>query len=238
MSKERPTIGTDGLALPVMPPDRDGRVWAKQVRVMFYTPGFLALLLIKAGEPTSFGITVELLMLASASAIVAGLFIGTQSEGGGADHSSRVGTASGALVLELLCAVPFLTAVPSLFHQLATSKLVHDTAPGAVAVSLGASELLPAMAILPFMLYQLAGFGTLHFVVSKAVNWAINIAIFGLIVASYAANRMNDFQVERMLTAVLVVIVAVTTIYGILKLRAMQVAYDAHVPVKEKDKDK
>ena len=66
MSKERPTIGTDGLALPVMPPDRDGRVWAKQVRVMFYTPGFLALLLIKAGEPTSFGITVELLMLASA----------------------------------------------------------------------------------------------------------------------------------------------------------------------------
>jgi len=32
--------------------------------------------------------------------------------------------------------------------------------------------------------------------------------------------------------------VAVTTIYGILKLRAMQVAYDAHVPMKEKDKDK
>jgi predicted Na+-dependent transporter len=94
------------------------------------------------------------------------------------------------------------------------------------------------MAILPFMLYQLAGFGTLHFVVSKAVNWAINIAIFCLIVASYAANRMNDFQVERVLTAVLVVIVAVTTIYGILKLRAMQVTYDAHVPMKEKDKDK
>jgi uncharacterized membrane protein YfcA len=85
------------------------------------------------------------------------------------------------------------------------------------------------------MLYQLAGFGTLHFVVSKAVNWAINIAIFGLIVASYAANRMNDFLVERALTGVLAVLVAITAIYGILKLRAMQAAYDAHVPKKEKE---
>jgi len=31
------------------------------VRVVFYTPGFLALLLLKAGEPTSFGITVGVL---------------------------------------------------------------------------------------------------------------------------------------------------------------------------------
>jgi hypothetical protein len=60
---ERATVGKNGLALPVLPPDRDVRVWARMVRVMFYTPGFLALLLIKAGEPTSFGITVELLML-------------------------------------------------------------------------------------------------------------------------------------------------------------------------------
>jgi hypothetical protein len=37
--------------------------------------------LIKTGEPASFGITVELLMLASAAAIVGGLFIGTQSTG-------------------------------------------------------------------------------------------------------------------------------------------------------------
>ena len=62
MSKVRPTIGIDGLPLPILPPERDARVWARLVRVMFYTPGFLALLLIKAGEPTSFGITVELLM--------------------------------------------------------------------------------------------------------------------------------------------------------------------------------
>ena len=63
MAKQRPTVGTDGKPLPVLPPERDARVWARLVRVMFYTPGFLALLLLKAGEPTGFGITVELLML-------------------------------------------------------------------------------------------------------------------------------------------------------------------------------
>jgi hypothetical protein len=63
MAKGRATIGADGIPLPVLPPERDARVWARLVRVMFYTPGFLALLLIKVGEPTSFGITVELLML-------------------------------------------------------------------------------------------------------------------------------------------------------------------------------
>ena len=74
-------------------------------------------------------------------------------------------------MLELLAAVPFLCAVPALFHELANSTLLHARAPGAVDVTLGASELLPAVAILPFMLYQLSGFGTLHFVVSKPVNW-------------------------------------------------------------------
>ena len=77
MSKDRATVGADGIALPLLPPARDARVWARMVRVVFYTPGFLALLLLKAGEPTSFGITVELLMLSSAAAIVAGLYIGT-----------------------------------------------------------------------------------------------------------------------------------------------------------------
>jgi hypothetical protein len=234
MSKERPTTGADGNPLPVLPPERDGRVWAKQVRVMFYTPGFLALLLIKAGEPTSFGITVELLMLASASAIVAGLFIGSQSEGSGADHSSRVGTACGSLILELLSAVPFLCAVPPLFHQLANSKLLHETAPGAIEVTLGASQMLPAFAILPFMLYQLAGFGTLKFVVSNTVNWAINLAILGLIVAGYACNLMGEFRVERALVGTLMVLMAITAAYGILELRKMQKAYDTNKPPKEK----
>jgi len=228
--KERPTIGTDGLALPLLPPDRDARVWARLVRVMFYTPGILGLLLIKAGEPAAFGITVELLMLSSAAAIVGGLFIGTQSAG---DSSSKIGTWSGALVLELLAAVPFLCAVPSLFHQLANSTLLHAKAADAVDISLGASELLPAVAILPFMLYQLAGFGTLHYVVSKATNWAINVAIFGLILASYVANRLAMYAEEKMFVGILVAIMAITVFYGVLKLRQMQTEYDARRPAKD-----
>src|SRR5271167_219757 len=132
MSKIRAMIGTDGLALPILPPERDARVWARLVRVMFYTPGFLAMLLLKAGEPEACGISVELLMLSSAAAIVGGLYIGTQSSGAGADHSSQVSVWSGALVLELLAVVPFLCAVPALFHELAHSTLLHTLAPGAV----------------------------------------------------------------------------------------------------------
>jgi len=203
------------------------------VRVMFYTPGFLALLLLKTGEPTSFGITVELLMLSSAAAIVGGLFVATESEGRGADDSSRTGVWSGALVLELLAVVPFLSAVPALFHELASSTLLHARAPDAVNVSLGASELLPMMAILPFMLYQLAGFGTLHFVVSRPVNWVINIAILGLIIASYVANREGAYVTERMLTGLLILGMGATVLYGILKLRKMQVDYDARCPPKQ-----
>ncbi len=237
MSKERPTTGTDGRALPILPPERDARVWARLVRVMFYTPGFLALLLLKAGEPASFGITVELLMLSSAAAVVGGLFIAAHSDGGGADHSSRVGIASGALVLELLSAVPFLCAVPPLFHELANSTLLHARAPGAVDISLGASELLPAVAILPFMLYQLAGFGTLHFVVPKPVNWAVNIGIFFLIVAASAANRHDDYGLERKVVGLLVLAMAATVFYGVLKLKRMQADYTLRCPAKPKEKE-
>src|SRR5258707_5844072 len=98
MSKVRPIIGTDGHPLPILPPERDARVWARLVRVMFYTPGFMGLLLIKTGEPASFGITIELLMLSSAAAIVGGLFIGSESSGAGANAASQVCTWSGALV--------------------------------------------------------------------------------------------------------------------------------------------
>jgi hypothetical protein len=235
MAKTRPTIGTDGLALPILPPERDARVWARMVRVMFYTPGFLALLLIKAGEPTSFGITVELLMLSSAAAIVGGLFIGTQSTAAGADHSSKTGTWSGALVLELLAVVPFLCAIPALFHELANSHLLHAATPGAVDVSLGASELLPSVAILPFLLYQLAGFGTVQFVVPKPVNWAINIGIACLITASNTANRQGEYFWERRFAGILVVAMVITVIYGVLRLRQMQTTYDAHYPPKSSE---
>ena len=233
MSKARPTIGTDGAALPNLPPERDARVWARLVRVMFYTPGFLAILLLKTGEPAGFGITVELLMLASAAAVVGGLYIGTQSTDAGADDSSRIGTWSGALVIELLAVVPFLCAVPSLFHQLANSTLLHTPAASAVNVTLGASELLPAVAILPFMLYQLAGFGTLHYVVPRPVNWALNIGILGLIIAAYVANRQAAFGAEKALGGLLVLGMAVTVFYGVLKLRQMQADYDLRCPPKE-----
>jgi hypothetical protein len=220
------------MALPILPPERDARVWARLVRVMFYTPGFLGLLLIKAGEPASFGITVELLMLASASAIVGGIFIGTQSDGAGSDAASRIGVWSGALVLELLAVVPFLAAVPALFHELANSTLLHAKAVGAVDISLGASEMLPMVAILPFMIYQLAGFGTLHYLVSKPANWIINLAILGLIVAAYVANRQAAYPVERVLTGALVVAMAIVVLYSVLKLKKMQALYDAEAPPK------
>ncbi len=233
MSKVRPTIGTDGHPLPILPPERDGRVWAKLVRIMFYTPGFLAMLLLKAGEPGAFGISVELLMLSSAAAIVGGIYIGTQSSGEGADRSSRIGNWSGALVLELLAVVPLLSAIPVLFHELAHSRLLHEMAPGSVDVFLGASELLPMVAILPFMLYQLAGFGTLDYIVSKPLNWAINIGILSLIIGSYIANREGDYHTERRLASILVVGMAITVFYGILKLKQMQTTYDALCPTKD-----
>jgi hypothetical protein len=232
MSKVRLTIGSDGFVLPILPPERDARVWARLVRVMFYLPGFMGLLLIKTGEPASFGITVELLMLASAAAIVGGMYIGTESSGAGADASSKVGTWSGSLVLELLSVVPFLAAIPALFHELAHSTLLHSHAPGAVDIALGASELLPMVAILPFMLYQLAGFGTLDYVVSKPVNWIINIVIFCLIVSSYIFYREGDYPMERRLAGLLVIAMVVIVFYGVLKLKRMQATYDAHCPQK------
>jgi hypothetical protein len=232
MSKDRQTVGTDGLPLPILPPERDARVWARLVRIMFYTPGFMGLLLIKTGEPASFGITVELLMLSSAAAIVGGLFIGTESTGAGADDSSRIGLWSGCLVLELLAVVPFLCAIPSLFHELAHSTLLHAKAPEAVDVALGATELLPMVAILPFLLYQLSGFGTLHYVVSKAANWIINILILSLIIASYVFYRQGDYGMEKRFAAALVIVMVLTVLYGVLKLKQMQTNYDVRCPQK------
>ena len=232
MSKERPTIGTDGKVLPLLPPTRDARVCARMVRVMFYTPGFMAVLLLKTGEPTGFGISIELLMLASAAAVVAGLFIATQSVENGGDYAAKTGTWSGSLVLELLAAVPFLCAVPSLFHELSQSTLLHKVAASSTEVSLGVSELLPAVAILPFMLYQLGGVGTMHYVVSKGVNWVINLGIFGLIVSSYVANRLGNFAVEKMCVGGLVLGMALVVIYGVMRLRRMQEEYDLHCPRK------
>jgi hypothetical protein len=74
--------------------------------------------------------------------------------------------------------------------------------------------------------------------VSKPVNWIINLAILVLIVASYIANREAAFGAERLFVGVLVLSMAATIFYGILKLKQMQATYDANVPQKAaKDKD-
>jgi len=65
----------------------------------------------------------------------------TESSGAGADPSSQVGTWSGSLVLELLAVVPFLAAIPALFHELAHSTLLHSHHQAQIDIALGASEL-------------------------------------------------------------------------------------------------
>lgn len=232
MAHDALNLGIDGQPLPVMPPERDPRLSIRVIRVMFYVPGFTALLLLKTGEPTGFGITIEFLMLASAASIVAGLFISTQSSGSTSDNASRVGLWSGALVLELMGIVSLLNAMPTLFHQLANSELLHKAVAGAEPVALGASELIPALAIVPFMVYQLAGFGTLHYVVSRPVNWLISLSIPALILAGYVANREAMFVLERAVGAALVLLMMATAIYGIFELKRMQADYDARRPPK------
>jgi hypothetical protein len=232
MSHDAPKIGLDGRPLPVMPPPRDPRLSIRVTRVMFYTPGFVALLLLKAGEPTGFGLSVEFLMLAGVSAVVAGIFISTDSTGGAGDNSSRVGLWSGALVLELMGVVSFLNAMPILFHQLANSELLKRAAPGATEVALGYTDLIPAAAIIPFVVYQLAGFGTLSYIVPKVANWIITLAIVALIVVGRRANVTNDFGLEKAVGSALVILCAATVVYGIFKLKSMQAAYDANKPPK------
>jgi hypothetical protein len=68
------------------------------------------------------------------------------------------------------------------------------------------------------------------------VNWAINIGILGLIIASYAANREGAYGMEKRFGAILVVAMAFTVFYGVLKLRQMQMTYDAKCPPKDYQK--
>jgi len=82
------------------------------------------------------------------------------------------------------------------------------------------------------MLYQLAGFGTMRFIMPKAVNWTINIGILCLIMASYVAYREGAYVMERRFAGTLVVAMVITVFYGVLRLRQMQTAFDAHCPPK------
>jgi hypothetical protein len=72
----------------------------------------------------------------------------------------------------------------------------------------------------------------LDFVVSKPVNWIINIGIFCLIVSSYVFYREGDYPMERRLSGILVVAMVIIVFYGVLKLRRMQASYDARCPQK------
>ena len=211
MSKDRATVGTDGQPLPILPPERDARVWARACRIMFYTPGFLALLLLKVGEPAGFGISIELLMLASMSAVVAVIFMGSSSDGAGADaclaHRRVERRAGAGAAGRGAAAHRGAQPVPRTGQQQAAARCGRGRGRAAAAaasaavpsadVALGASELIPAAAILPFMLYQLAGYGTLHFVLPKAGNLVANLGILVLIVAAFAANRAGNFGAEK-----------------------------------------
>ncbi len=94
------------------------------------------------------------------------------------------------------------------------------------------AQLIPEAAILPFMLNQLAAFGTLHFVVSKAVNWLINLGILDLTIAGCVANRQGNFGTEKAFVGTLVLAMLVTVFHGVLKLREMQARFDARSPPK------
>jgi hypothetical protein len=83
------------------------------------------------------------------------------------------------------------------------------------------------------MVYQLAGFGTLHFVVPKPINWAINIGILALIIGGYVANREASYHIERMVNGFLILSMGALVLYGILKLRQMQTDYTLRSPHKD-----
>jgi len=68
--------------------------------------------------------------------------------------------------------------------------------------------------------------------VTKPVNWATNIAIPCLILASYVAYREGDYTLERRLVGILVAAMVIAVFYGVLKLRRMQALYDANRPQK------
>jgi hypothetical protein len=64
------------------------------------------------------------------------------------------------------------------------------------------------------------------------VNWAINIGILVLIIASYVAYRAGAYHIERIATGLLVLVMAITVFYGVLTLRRMQTDYDLRAPGK------
>jgi hypothetical protein len=54
-----------------------------------------------------------------------------------------------------------------------------------------------------------------------------------LIVASYISYREGDYPMERRFAGLLVIAMATTAFYGVLKLKRLQATYDAHCPPKD-----
>ena len=143
MSKARPSIGTDGRALPVLPPDRDARVWARLVRVMLYTPG------LPRPAPPQDRRADELRHHRRAPDARERRRdrrrpVHRHAVRRPGRRSPRPASAPGAERSCWSCwrRCPFLCAVPALFHELAHSTLLHARALASVDVALGASELL------------------------------------------------------------------------------------------------
>ena len=58
-----------------------------------------------------------------------------------------------------------------------------------------------------------------------------------MIVAAYVANRQGDYVMERRFVGVLVLAMAATVFYGVLKLKQMQADYDLRLPAKDESSD-
>ena len=56
--------------------------------------------------------------------------------------------------------------------------------------------------------------------------------LVALIVVGRRANVTNDFELEKAVGSILVILCALTVVYGIFKLKAMQAEYDANKPPK------
>lgn len=221
--------------LPTLPPQRDARVNARLVRVMFYLPGFLALLLLKGSRPEGYGVTVELLMLSSVAAIVAGLLIGSTNVGKtGGDAASRSATWAGQVVLDVLAFVPLLMAVPPLFHTL--TLIGTAGGPGASSSAgdpntfYGASELIPAAAIIPWAVFELAGYSTLAYLLEKSAHIAFVIFVGLGVIGGYLANRNGWYAAELSIDGGVVLVLSIMSVYGILALKERQERYDRLVP--------
>lgn len=64
------------------------------------------------------------------------------------------------------------------------------------------------------------------------MNWLINLGILVLITGSYLSNRQGAYGAEKAFVVALVICMAITVFYGVLKLKQMQTTYDAQCPPK------